>query len=182
MIYQVDCQTGKITERAETPEELDQIEKDRLAALPKPEELVADIMARLEKSFWNFAKTLAGEPEITQLKLKNWDDKYLLSQKWASLGQPDITKDPKAWAMVVSESSQRTDAMFDANILIAAWLKNGFVWKSVLDWYYFGYEPSERGRAYAALAAGDVPKLESIGPGLEDRLQTAAQEFLKSLS
>jgi hypothetical protein len=178
MIHEVNCKTGKVIVREETKEELEQRERDMLAAQPKPENLVTEILAALESAFWQFTKQFTGEPEITQLKLKNWGDKYALAQHWAIAGQPDVTKDPAIFAIVIREAARRTDALQDPNLLIGLWLKNGHVWKAVLDWYYFDYEPMVRGQAYVAQKAGDIEALQGILEGLEERLVLAALVFV----
>ena len=141
------------------------------------------LLARLETAFWNLSKQLTGEPEITQLKLKNWDEKYLLAQQWAQAGQPDVTEATAtgAWAAVVSEAGHRVDALSNPNLLIAAWLQNGFVWTSLLNWYYYTYEPARRGEIYAAVNAGNKAVLEQISAELEAALLTAAQAFIAGL-
>ncbi|RJQ25064.1 MAG: hypothetical protein C4589_11675 [Peptococcaceae bacterium] len=178
MIHEVNCRTGKVIVREETKEEQEQRERDMLAAQPKPENLVAEILATLENAFWQFTKQFTGEPEITQLKLKNWDDKYLLAQHWALNGKPDVTKNSETYAMVIREAAKRTDVLQDPNLLIDLWLKNGYVWKAVLDWYYFDYEPLVRGQAYAAQKAGASEALQGILEGLEERLVLAAMEYI----
>ncbi len=181
MIYETNCSTGKVDIREETSKELYQREQDMLAAQPKPDELVTEILAALETSFWSFAKQLSGEPEITQLKLKNWDDKYMLAQHWELNGKPDVIKNPETYHAVIREASKRSDALQNPNLLIVSWLKNSCVWKAVLDWYYFDYEPTERGQAYAAKNKNDTDALQSILNNIESNLITKANEFIKTI-
>lgn len=139
--------------------------------------LTNSILAALESAFWQFAKQFTGEPEITQLKLKNWGDKYALAQHWAAAGQPDVNKEPELYSPVILEAGKRVN-LTGPNELIASWLKNGYVWERLLNWYYQEYEPAERGRAYAAQAQGDIEALQKISEGLAERLAQAALKFL----
>lgn len=139
--------------------------------------LVTEILAALETAFWQFAKQFTGEPEITQLKLKNWQDKYYLAQHWELNGKPDVFKDPEIYAAVILEASKRFN-LTDPNQLIESWSRNSTAWENLLNWYYQQYEPEQRGLVYKAQAEGNIDYLIDFSNKVEVSLYADVNKHL----
>lgn len=142
-----------------------------------PAVIVTEILSGLETAFWQFAKQFTGEPEITQLKLKNWQDKYYLAMHWELNGKPDVFKDPETYAIVILEASKRFN-LTDPNQLIESWLRNSTAWENLLNWYYLQYEPGQRGLVYKAQAEVDIDYLIGFSSKIEANLYAAVEKYL----